>query len=87
MPVVRNDVIFIISVIRRLPLVNLFHPVSCSERYIDIILKMEEMLKTWFPNVKPNHQTTAVELTHETTLLKKPKVMCFTCGAHIYCMF
>ncbi|KAG7323961.1 hypothetical protein KOW79_011977 [Hemibagrus wyckioides] len=45
-----------------------------GERYIDIILKMEEMLKTWFPNVKPNHQTTAVELTQETALLKKPKL-------------
>lgn len=38
---------------------------------------MEEMLKTWFPNIKPSHQTTTVELTQETTLLKKPKVMCF----------
>ncbi|XP_027029150.2 circadian-associated transcriptional repressor [Tachysurus fulvidraco] len=45
-----------------------------GERYIDIILKMEEMLKTWFPNIKPNYQTTAVELTQETTLLKKPKL-------------
>ncbi|KAI5627001.1 hypothetical protein C0J50_13499, partial [Silurus asotus] len=45
-----------------------------GERYINIILKMEEMLKTWFPNVKPNHQTTAVDLTQETTLLKKPKL-------------
>ncbi|KAM9496818.1 uncharacterized protein ciartb [Clarias gariepinus] len=44
-----------------------------GERYIDIILKMEEMLKTWFPNIKPSHQTTAVE-TQETALLKKPKL-------------
>lgn len=56
---------------------------SCRERYIDIILKMEEMLKTWFPNVKPNHQTTAVELTQETALLKKPKVECFAIVAHV----
>lgn len=75
MPVVRTYVIFINRVICSLPLLNLFRPVLCSERYIDIILKMEEMLKTWFPNVKPNHQTTAMELTHETTLLKKPKVI------------
>ncbi|TSM52287.1 Circadian-associated transcriptional repressor [Bagarius yarrelli] len=45
-----------------------------GERYIDIILKMEEMLKTWFPNIKPSQQTTAMELTQEITLLKKPKV-------------
>ena len=26
---------------------------SGSERYINIILKVEEMLKSWFPHVKP----------------------------------
>lgn len=77
MPVVRTHAKYLIPVICRLSLLNIIHPVSCSERYVDIILKMEEMLKTWFPNVKPSHQTTAVELTHETALLKKPKVTRF----------
>ncbi|KAI4872197.1 hypothetical protein NFI96_031035 [Prochilodus magdalenae] len=45
-----------------------------GERYVNIILKMEEMLKSWFPHVKPRQQATAVELTQETALLKKPKL-------------
>ncbi|XP_062847854.1 circadian-associated transcriptional repressor [Trichomycterus rosablanca] len=45
-----------------------------GERYINIILKMEEMLKTWFPQIKPHHQTTTVELMQETVLHKKPKL-------------
>ncbi|XP_066525967.1 circadian-associated transcriptional repressor [Hoplias malabaricus] len=45
-----------------------------GERYVNIILKMEEMLKSWFPHVKPRQQTTAVELTQETAPLKKPKL-------------
>lgn len=45
-----------------------------GERYVNIILKMEEMLKSWFPHVKPHQQTTAMELTQETAPLKKPKL-------------
>ncbi|XP_036431944.1 circadian-associated transcriptional repressor [Colossoma macropomum] len=45
-----------------------------GERYVNIILKMEEMLKSWFPHVKPRQQATAMELTQETTPLKKPKL-------------
>lgn len=46
------------------------------------------MLKIWFPNIKPSHQTTAVELTQEEALLKKPKVTClllwFTCVLYVF---
>lgn len=31
---------------------------SGSERYVDIILKVEEMLKSWFPHIKPVTQHT-----------------------------
>ncbi|XP_072526909.1 uncharacterized protein ciartb [Salminus brasiliensis] len=45
-----------------------------GERYVNIILKMEEMLKSWFPHIKPRQQATALELTQETAPLKKPKL-------------
>lgn len=46
------------------------------ERYVNIILKMEEMLKNWFPHIKPqrHNQADTTELMEETTLSKKPKV-------------
>lgn len=46
------------------------------ERYVNIILKMEEMLKNWFPHIKPqrNNQADTTELMEETTVSKKPKV-------------
>ncbi|XP_057693251.1 circadian-associated transcriptional repressor [Corythoichthys intestinalis] len=43
-----------------------------GEKYISIILKMEEMLKSWFPNVKPLHQLAATH-TEEVVLSKKLK--------------
>lgn len=43
------------------------------EKYINIILKMEEMLKSWFPNVKLQDQH-AVTRTEEAVPTKKPKV-------------
>ncbi|XP_026859049.2 circadian-associated transcriptional repressor [Electrophorus electricus] len=45
-----------------------------GERYVDIILKMEEMLKSWFPHVKPHPQTAATKMTQETAPPKKPKL-------------
>ncbi|KAF7663230.1 hypothetical protein LDENG_00216080 [Lucifuga dentata] len=44
-----------------------------GEKYINIILKMEEMLKSWFPNVKPQNQL-AVDLTEEAIPTKKLKL-------------
>ncbi|KAM4618959.1 uncharacterized protein ciartb isoform 1-T2 [Polymixia lowei] len=44
-----------------------------GEKYVNIILKMEEMLKTWFPNVKPRDQLTVTQ-TEEATPIKKPKL-------------
>ncbi|XP_061677532.1 circadian-associated transcriptional repressor [Syngnathoides biaculeatus] len=44
-----------------------------GEKYISIILKMEEMLKSWFPNVKPLHQL-AVTHTEEGVPAKKLKL-------------
>lgn len=43
------------------------------EKYINIILKMEEMLKSWFPNVKIQDQL-AVTQTEEAVPTKKLKV-------------
>lgn len=43
------------------------------ERYINIILKMEEMLKSWFPNVRLQDQA-AVTQTEEAAPTKKLKV-------------
>ncbi|XP_076863621.1 uncharacterized protein ciartb [Brachyhypopomus gauderio] len=45
-----------------------------GERYVDIILKMEEMLKSWFPHVKSHSQTVATQLTQGTAPPKKPKL-------------
>ncbi|XP_029910402.1 circadian-associated transcriptional repressor [Myripristis murdjan] len=44
-----------------------------GEKYINIILKMEEMLKSWFPNVKPHDQLTVTQ-TEEATPTKKLKL-------------
>ena len=43
------------------------------EKYMNIILKMEEMLKSWFPNVKLQDQLAATQ-TEEAVPTKKPKV-------------
>ncbi|KAM8890875.1 uncharacterized protein ciartb isoform 1-T2 [Spinachia spinachia] len=43
-----------------------------GERYINIILKMEEMLKTWFPNVQLRDQLTVTQ-TEEALPTKKLK--------------
>lgn len=56
-----------------LPL-HLRHPVlSFSGEFIDVILKMEEMLKSWFPHVKPQVRAEAVQ-TEAQDLSKKRKV-------------
>ncbi|KAI1889547.1 hypothetical protein AGOR_G00163990 [Albula goreensis] len=44
-----------------------------GERYINIILKVEVMLKTWFPNVKPGDQE-AGDHAQEATPSKRQKV-------------
>eukprot|EP00064_Thunnus_orientalis_P000355 superscaffoldBa00000018_g355 len=44
-----------------------------GEKYINIILKMEDMLKSWFPNVKLQDQL-AVTQTEEAVPTKKPKL-------------
>ncbi|XP_068169383.1 uncharacterized protein [Antennarius striatus] len=44
-----------------------------GEKYINIIMKMEEMLKSWFPNVKLPEQLAATK-TEEVVLTKKPKL-------------
>ncbi|KAM9854963.1 circadian-associated transcriptional repressor isoform 2-T2 [Aulostomus maculatus] len=44
-----------------------------GEKYINIILKMEEMLKSWFPNVKLQDQH-AVAPAEEAVPTKKPKL-------------
>ncbi|KAF3688798.1 Circadian-associated transcriptional repressor ChIP-derived repressor of network oscillator [Channa argus] len=44
-----------------------------GEKYINIILKMEEMLKSWFPNVKLPDELDATK-TEETVSTKKPKL-------------
>ncbi|XP_051979373.1 uncharacterized protein LOC127640711 [Xyrauchen texanus] len=47
-----------------------------GERYVNIILKMEEMLKNWFPHIKPQRsdQANTADLMEEMTLSKKPKL-------------
>ncbi|KAK9516656.1 hypothetical protein VZT92_024575 [Zoarces viviparus] len=44
-----------------------------GEKYVNIILKMEEMLKSWFPNVKLTDQVTVTQ-TEEAVPTKKPKL-------------
>ncbi|XP_029010175.1 circadian-associated transcriptional repressor [Betta splendens] len=44
-----------------------------GERYVNIILKMEEMLKSWFPNVKLHDEVAATQ-TEEAVSTKKPKL-------------
>uniref|UniRef100_A0A671UN48 Circadian-associated transcriptional repressor-like n=1 Tax=Sparus aurata TaxID=8175 RepID=A0A671UN48_SPAAU len=44
-----------------------------GEKYMNIILKMEEMLKSWFPNVKLQDQLAATQ-TEEPVPTKKPKL-------------
>ncbi|XP_051918201.1 circadian-associated transcriptional repressor [Hippocampus zosterae] len=44
-----------------------------GEKYISVILKMEEMLKSWFPNLNPLHQPAATH-TEETVPTKKLKL-------------
>ncbi|XP_056271659.1 uncharacterized protein LOC130194649 [Pseudoliparis swirei] len=44
-----------------------------GEKYMNIILKMEEMLKSWFPNVKRQDQL-AVTQAEEAVPTKKPKI-------------
>uniref|UniRef100_A0A3P9IHE2 Circadian associated repressor of transcription a n=1 Tax=Oryzias latipes TaxID=8090 RepID=A0A3P9IHE2_ORYLA len=53
-----------------------------GEKYVDIILKMEEMLKSWFPNVKLQEQVT-VTPTEEAVLSKRLKLSPMTCTAAI----
>ncbi|KAK2842299.1 hypothetical protein Q5P01_012499 [Channa striata] len=50
-----------------------------GEKYINIILKMEEMLKSWFPNVKLQDKLAATET--EETVSKKPKLSPVTTAA------
>ncbi|XP_077452122.1 circadian-associated transcriptional repressor [Stigmatopora argus] len=49
-------------------ILGVLHKPYLGENYISIILKMEEMLKSWFPNVKAVHQ--AEEVLHLTKKLK-----------------
>ncbi|XP_028287145.1 circadian-associated transcriptional repressor [Parambassis ranga] len=51
-----------------------------GEKYINIILKMEEMLKSWFPNVKLQDQV-AVTQTEEAVPTKKLKFSPVTTAA------
>ncbi|XP_024138103.1 circadian-associated transcriptional repressor [Oryzias melastigma] len=53
-----------------------------GEKYMDIILKMEEMLKSWFPNVKLQEQVT-VTPTEEAVLSKRLKISPMTCTAAV----
>ncbi|XP_059402737.1 circadian-associated transcriptional repressor-like [Carassius carassius] len=55
-----------------------------GERYVNIILKMEEMLKNWFPHIKPQRsdQANTAALMEETTLSKKPKLSPSTSPLH-----
>lgn len=50
-----------------------FSPLLPREKYFNIILKMEEMLKNWFPNVKLQDQVVVTE-TEDAAPAKKPKV-------------
>uniref|UniRef100_A0A3Q1ENS6 Circadian-associated transcriptional repressor-like n=1 Tax=Acanthochromis polyacanthus TaxID=80966 RepID=A0A3Q1ENS6_9TELE len=51
-----------------------------GEKYINIILKMEEMLKSWFPNVKLQEQLAATQ-TEEAVPTKKLKLSPVTTAA------
>ncbi|XP_069018933.1 circadian-associated transcriptional repressor [Embiotoca jacksoni] len=53
-----------------------------GEKYISIILKMEEMLKSWFPNVKLQDQL-AVTQTEEAAPAKKLKLSPVTTAAAV----
>uniref|UniRef100_UPI0037E8E829 circadian-associated transcriptional repressor n=1 Tax=Semicossyphus pulcher TaxID=241346 RepID=UPI0037E8E829 len=53
-----------------------------GEKYINIILKMEEMLKSWFPNVKLQDQPTNPE-TEEAVPTKKLKLSPVTVTAAV----
>lgn len=53
-----------------------------GEKYINIILKMEEMLKSWFPNVKLQDQLAATQ-TEEVIPTKKPKLSPLTTTADV----
>ncbi|KAI3371295.1 hypothetical protein L3Q82_023912 [Scortum barcoo] len=53
-----------------------------GEKYINIILKMEEMLKSWFPNVKLQDQL-AVTQTEEGVPTKRPKLSPMTTTAAV----
>ncbi|KAM3835934.1 circadian-associated transcriptional repressor-like, partial [Diretmus argenteus] len=44
-----------------------------GEKYVNIILKMEEMLKSWFPNVKPQDPLIVTQ-TEEDSPTKKAKL-------------
>lgn len=52
----------------------LFSTSASREKYINIILKMEEMLKSWFPNVKLQEHPLTVTQTEEAAPTKKLKV-------------
>lgn len=47
------------------------------EKYVDIILKMEEMLKSWFPHIKLQDQLTATQ-TDGAVSSKRFKVNIYT---------
>ncbi|XP_041853166.1 circadian-associated transcriptional repressor isoform X2 [Melanotaenia boesemani] len=53
-----------------------------GEKYIDIILKMEEMLKSWFPNVKLQDQLTVTQ-TEEAVASKRLKLSPVTTSAAV----
>ena len=55
-----------------------FFCVFFSEKYVNIILKMEDMLKSWFPNVQPQDQPPGAQTEHEAPP-KKLKVTYSTC--------
>jgi len=60
--------------------------VPCRERYVNIILKMEEMLKNWFPHIKPQRsdQANTAALMEETNPSKKAKVrLPESCHEHV----
>lgn len=52
-----------------------------GEKYINIILKMEEMLKSWFPNVKLQEHPLTVTQTEEAAPTKKLKLSPVTTSA------
>ncbi|XP_023666955.1 uncharacterized protein ciartb [Paramormyrops kingsleyae] len=46
---------------------------AMGERYINILLKVEELLKTWFPNIKPRSEV--FDQPEHTCLRKKQKLV------------